>query len=209
MIEFDNLVYIQFDENSIDDKETLEMYRNSSKSFLACGYDTVEYENSADTNYYIYLGNNPYPIKYFDENSKSILINKIQLLECQNIKASYIKSCNKYLKMFCNKHDLGCDYIYAKNSWVGNDVGTAVYCGDYYVDMETIRYDIDNHIDPEEFFKYYNYCLEVSEFNLNIPNYSYWCNGHDVTSKETLQKLRDLKNELNNIIDSENKKMSE
>jgi hypothetical protein len=59
--------------------------------------------------------------------------------------------CNKYLKLFCDKHDY--DYEEAKDSWVANNVGDIVLIGDYYVSMNTIRTDIDMNAPEEEFIK--------------------------------------------------------
>jgi hypothetical protein len=113
----------------------------------------------------------------------------------------YERGCNEYLKLFCKKH--GFDYDDARGSWVAGDVGGIAMCGDYYIDMATIIADIDNEAPKEEFIKYYDYCLEVAEFELPTPNFNSWLAGCPRTSSETLNRLRCLKKELGDIIKRE------
>lgn len=113
----------------------------------------------------------------------------------------YNRGCNAYLQLFCEKH--GYDYEDAKDSWVGNEVGGIVCVNDYFVDMQTIITDVEHCSDESEFIKWYDYCLEASEFGLNTPNYSHWLKGCPRTPKSSLDNLRKIKQSLERAIEIE------
>ena len=73
------------------------------------------------------------------------------------LKNQWEKICNAYLKAFCEKHDIS---IY-DSYWVGDRVGEVAEVGDYFVDMSEMRYDIDNDLPEETFFKWYDYSNEI------------------------------------------------
>lgn len=128
----------------------------------------------------------------------------------------WVVICNKYLKMFCEKHDY--DFDDATNSWVANFDGTVVLCGDEYVSMEDIILDIEIDAPEEEFRKWYYYCMDCEVLGKHSPNYYSWLNGcprmlpsdlKDLVDKknenpnyniENEYRIRELKNELNNVI---------
>lgn len=118
-----------------------------------------------------------------------------------NINILWKSVCNKYLKLFCDKHDY--DYEEAKNSWVANDVGGIVLIGDYYVSINTIRTDIDMNAPEEEFIKWYDYCLDAHEFNIVQPNFDSWLRGCPITSEQTFERLRSIKKDLEEAIKQE------
>lgn len=113
----------------------------------------------------------------------------------------YVRGCNACLQLFCEKH--GYDYEDAKASWVGNEVGGIVCVNDYFVDMQTIIDDVDLATTEDEFLKWYDYCLEASEFGLPTPNYKSWVKGCPRTSKESFDNLRAIKHNLERAIDIE------
>lgn len=108
----------------------------------------------------------------------------------------FVKGCNEYLRLFCEKHD----FDYAKNPWVGGSIGEIVLCGDYYVAMPTIIADIENDAPKEEFLKWYDYNLVAHEFGFTTPNFESWLRGCPRVSDETFKKLQTLKNDLDNAI---------
>lgn len=119
----------------------------------------------------------------------------------EQAKDLYNRGCNAYLQLFCEKH--GYDYDDAKNSWVANEIGGIVCINDYFVDMQTIIDDVDLPTTEEEFLKWYDYCLDASEFGLTIPNYKSWVNGCPRTSKESFDNLRAIKCNLERAIEIE------
>lgn len=119
-----------------------------------------------------------------------------------NAKELYELGCDAYLQQFCHKHG----YYYEKDCWVSGDVGGIACIGDYFVDMATIRVDIDENVREEEFIQWYDYCLEASELGLTIPNFRSWVNGCPRVKQESLNKIKCLKDELHNIIEDEKRK---
>lgn len=62
------------------------------------------------------------------------------------LKRAFETACNAYLQAFCEKHDY--DYEDAANSWVGGEVGGITKVSDYFIDLQTIRTDIDKTPPP-------------------------------------------------------------
>lgn len=113
----------------------------------------------------------------------------------------FIKGCNEYLRLFCEKHDY--DYEEAKNSWVANCVGDVTCVGDIFVGMQTIITDIEMDAPEEEFIKWYDYNLVAHEFGFTTPNFESWLKGCPRVSEETFKKLQALKNDLDDTIKEE------
>ena len=110
----------------------------------------------------------------------------------------FVKGCNEYLRLFCEKHDF--DYEEAKESWVANCVGDVTCVGDIFVGMQTIIADIEMDAPEEEFIKWYDYNLVAHEFGFNTPNFESWLRGCPRVSEETFKKLQGLKNDLDNAV---------
>lgn len=115
----------------------------------------------------------------------------------ETLKDKYIQICNEYLRLFCEKHD------YQNDGWVADEHGGIAMCSDLYVDFDTIRTDIDMNVDKDEFIKYYDYTLDVCEFGLNVPNFRSWLNDCPRTSEESLQNLREIRAQLEELIEKE------
>lgn len=109
-----------------------------------------------------------------------------------NLKQAYEQAVNNYLMAFCHKHEF--DYTDAKNSWVGNDVGGIVCVADYYVNLDTIRTDIDRDAPVDEFVKWYDYTLRIGMIDINapMPNYDSWLMGCPRLSDEQISKWEEL-----------------
>lgn len=119
----------------------------------------------------------------------------------EKAKEYFVKGCNEYLRLFCEKHDF--DYDEAKNSWVANCVGDVTCVGDIFVGMQTIITDIEMDAPEVEFWKWYDYNLEAHEFDFPTPNFESWLRGCPRTSEETFEKLRAIKNNLEECIKEE------
>jgi hypothetical protein len=114
----------------------------------------------------------------------------------KQLKPQYEDICNAYLHAFCEKHELSLHDAY----WVTGRTGEVAGIGDYYVDMSTIRTDIDEDVPEEEWLRYYDYCLRVGEFNMTAPNYDHWLKGCPRVSDAILERLRELHTEIDNIV---------
>lgn len=111
-----------------------------------------------------------------------------------NLKETYEVTCNTYAHDFAVKHE------YSFDGWVADRIGEVAVMGDYYVDFEDIRYDIDNNIDSKEYDKYYNYCVDILGLTVTTPNYDSWCKGCPRIPQEIIDKIRKQRNELNTLI---------
>ena len=116
----------------------------------------------------------------------------------ETAKEYFVKGCNEYLRLFCEKHDY--DYEEAKESWVANCVGDVTCVGDIFVGMQTIITDIEMDAPEDEFVKWYDYNLVAHEFGFNTPNFESWLKGCPRVSEETFKKLQGLKNDLDNAV---------
>lgn len=117
----------------------------------------------------------------------------------------FVKGCNEYLRLFCEKHDF--DYEEAKDSWVGGLVGEIAMCGDYYVAMPTMITDIEMDAPEAEFYKWYYYNLEAREYGFVTPNYESWLRGCPRVNNETLEKLRGITKNLEDTIKEEKERL--
>lgn len=124
--------------------------------------------------------------------------------EAKDAKAIYEVVCESYLRLFCEKHD----YQYERDSWVAGDVGSIANIGDYFVDMATIRTDIDECAEESEFIKWYDYTIAANEFGLTIPNFHSWIHGCPRTSEDTFKRFREMRDELFYLVEEEKKKNS-
>lgn len=125
----------------------------------------------------------------------------------EQAKEYFVKGCNEYLRLFCEKHDF--DYEEAKDSWVGGMVGEVTLCGDYYVAMPTIIADIDRDAPETEFYKWFDYNLEASEYGFATPNFESWLRGCPRVNNETLEKLRGITQSLEDTIKEEKERISD
>lgn len=101
------------------------------------------------------------------------------------LKQDYENACNNYLKAFCEKHE----FDYEPDMWVANDVGTIICIGDYYVDMNTIRIDIDKDASVSEFVKWYDYYYRLGTLGVSCPSYDNWLRGCPIYSKEEIAEM--------------------
>lgn len=116
----------------------------------------------------------------------------------ETAKEYFVKGCNEYLRLFCEKHDY--DYEEAKESWVANCVGDVTCVGDIFVGMQTIITDIEMDAPEEEFLKWYDYNLVANEFGFTTPNFESWLRGCPRVPQESFDKLEALKKDLENAI---------
>lgn len=90
--------------------------------------------------------------------------------------------CDEYLEAFCLKHDLCVDY-----DWVGNEVGGVVIIGDYFINFDDIRLDIDKNASEPCFFKWYYVALDYANENGTTEgcmNYKSYLMGYGKESKK-------------------------
>ena len=123
----------------------------------------------------------------------------------ETAKEYFVKGCNEYLRLFCEKHDF--DYEEAKESWVANCVGDVTCVGDIFVGMQTIIADIEMDAPEEEFLKWYGYNLVANEFGFTTPNFDHWLRGCPRVPQESFDKLEALKKDLEDAIKEEKERL--
>lgn len=117
----------------------------------------------------------------------------------KTLQTLYRTACNNYLEAFAEKHGFDMGYC----DWVGDEPGGVASVGDYFVDMQAIRDDIDMDAPEEEFLKWYDYTLDCHDFNLQQCNFRSWVRGcprHDVESLDRLRRLREEVNEAQRVL---------
>lgn len=72
-----------------------------------------------------------------------------------NLSERFESVCDEYMEKFCLKHDLSMYY-----DWVGKNVGGVVTIGDYFINFDDIRLDIDTNAPEPCFFKWYDVALD-------------------------------------------------
>lgn len=100
---------------------------------------------------------------------------------------------NEYAKIFCEIMGLDDDWAYFSGT---------IYCVcDYFIDMKTIVWAVNNLVDEETFFNWYDYNLSLGEYKLGEISLEEYCNGKKVFSEEELASLKEAKKK---VFESEN-----
>ena len=72
----------------------------------------------------------------------------------------------EYIKIFENKHDIEFE------DWVAGDIGTiACFVNGTFINFDDIRFDLENSIDKNKFFKWYSLTLDLALEKKPIINY--------------------------------------
>lgn len=119
----------------------------------------------------------------------------------EEIKKEYDKVCSEYLdKLF---EDWGV-YGEVKKAgwWVADDIG-GVFCleDDIFINMDDIRYCVDNNVDYQTYQDYLDYNCKCAEFNLSFMNLKSFINGSPRISEESFNHLKEAKEYFENAIE--------
>ena len=118
----------------------------------------------------------------------------------QQLKKDYEAACNGYLSELLRMWELDAHYGY----WNSDEPGTIYHYGETHnLTMEDIIYIVENDIEEDEVLAWEDYCLDAYEFKFATPNLRAWHMGCPRTSQETFEKLRSMKQELNDAINNE------
>lgn len=118
------------------------------------------------------------------------------------LKLAYQAAVEGYMIEFLNRHDLG---PYDQSDWIG-DVGDIYECADMFMNFYDIRFDVDNNIPDNMYEKWYWDSLECAELGISFPNYQHWFNGAPTPSHESIQRIKNMKQNLADLILIENNK---
>lgn len=116
------------------------------------------------------------------------------------LKENFDKACNAYLDAFCKKHGFFSSY------WIADRVGEIADCNECFTfSLDDIRTDIDTDAPAQEILDWSDYCAEADLIGLATPSYRHWLQGCPRTDKQTLAKLKEMKQELFDEIENINK----
>ena len=122
------------------------------------------------------------------------------------LKEQYEKACNGYLCELLRMWELDSYYGY----WNSDEPGTIYHYGETHnLTMEEIIYIVENDIEEDEVLVWEDYCLDAYEFKFNTPNLRAWHMGCPRTPKETFDRLRNLKADLDKAVEEENQRMKQ
>jgi hypothetical protein len=85
----------------------------------------------------------------------------------------YNEIAEEYRLAFFEKHDFEDPEWY----WVADVIGDVLHVNDYYFGYDQIRHDIDNNLDANVMFEYYEYSLDKGMKNETPVNLDNYCKG--------------------------------
>jgi hypothetical protein len=74
--------------------------------------------------------------------------------------------CNKYIELFCKKHDLYFDY------WVADIIGEVAAFGDYFFSFTDIVRDIDEDVEAGLILQWHDDSIEHEDTTINFRSYA-------------------------------------
>ena len=123
----------------------------------------------------------------------------------EKLKKQYEAACNAYLAELLKMWELDAYYGY----WIGDEVGGVYDYADGSIDisMADIIYCVENDVTREQFDEWSEYICDASEFHFATPNLKSWMKGCPRTPKEVFEKLRKMKQDLNEAINEEKERI--
>ena len=82
------------------------------------------------------------------------------------LKKDYEKACKEYIKLFCEKQDLGFD------GFVNDDIGGIALCSDFFFNFQDIVLDVNAKIPKGVIIDWYDAQLENPEKAINYYSYT-------------------------------------
>jgi len=84
----------------------------------------------------------------------------------EKLKKDYEKVCNQYMKLFCEKQDIGFD------GFVNDDIGGIALCSDFFFNFQDIVCDVNAKIPKGVIIEWYDAQLENPEKAINYYSYT-------------------------------------
>lgn len=121
----------------------------------------------------------------------------------RHLKEQYDQACNAYLCELLNRWELDAHYGY----WNSDRPGTIYHYGETHnLSMEDIIYCVENDIDEDEVLAWEDYLFDAHEFGFHLPNLDAWHHGCPSTPQSVFDRLRSLKQNLNDAIEEEKRR---
>jgi hypothetical protein len=125
------------------------------------------------------------------------------------LKERFESIANLYLIQFVNRYYKFDDGSQADSSWLSDEPGTIAFINDEVYGFDDIRYCVDNDVDDDQLFSWYEYTLRIGmiDDNLPKPNLRSWIAGCPRMSEAEIEDLeehkkrrQDIENEFRELI---------
>ena len=118
------------------------------------------------------------------------------------LRLAYEAAVENYLSAFMKQYDLSCD----PEPWVGNEVGTIAEVGDYFFGFDDIKRCVDEDVKWKDLIEWYDYTTEAVPLGFNNINLTSWLMGAPRATKEEIERIKSLRNEIDDIVKNANEK---
>lgn len=123
----------------------------------------------------------------------------------RNLQNKFEEVCNGYLLELCNMWDINAKSY--DGFWVGDEIGgTFAYGETLFINMDDIKYCVENNVSYSEYMEWLDYCVWASEFGQTQPNLKSWHKGCPRVDEATQEKLSSMKYKLEKLIEETKEK---
>ena len=125
------------------------------------------------------------------------------------IKMNYETACYEYLKRLLFNWGYGDCTVSSVGWWVGDDIG-GLFCfeDDTFINMDEIRYCVDNDVSQETYNEYIEYNLKCSEYGFENMNLNAFVKGAPRIQEEAFDGLDKQKKMLEESIERLKEKLN-
>lgn len=122
----------------------------------------------------------------------------------RNAQKKWSEACNLWVYLLCEQW--GVDG--RKGYWIGGQVG-GVWDMDGVVimGMDDIIYAVKHSVPMKAYDDWRDYCMDISELKIDTPSFIDYCNGMGVLNKESLDRLLQMKRDLDKLVEEEKSKL--
>lgn len=122
----------------------------------------------------------------------------------RQLKKQWESACNYYMVEICNMWDLDA----SNGFWVADEIGgTWCYGETLFIDMDNVKFCVENDVSYSEYMDWLDYCVWASEFNQSVPNLKSWHKGCPRVDVATQERLSAMKYELERLMEETKEKL--
>ena len=122
----------------------------------------------------------------------------------RNARQKWSEACNLWVYLLCEQW--GVDG--RKGYWIGGQVGGVWDMdGVFTMGMDDIIYAVEHSVPMKTYDDWRNYCMDISEMKIDTPSFVDYYNGVGVLNKESLDKLLQMKRDLDKLVEKEKSKL--
>ena len=124
----------------------------------------------------------------------------------RQLKGQWELACNGYLCELLNMWELGSYYGY----WIGEEVGGVYdHGGSFTISMDDIIYCVEHDVTQQQYIEWQEYICDATEFGFDTPNLRSWIRGCPRTPQAVFDRLRKLKQDLQDAVEEEKQRMKQ